>query len=79
MRSETLTVRIDIRVKKRLDRLARITGRSRSSLAAEAIREYIDVNDWQVSAIKRAIASLDRGEWVSHDWVKKWVASWDSK
>jgi predicted transcriptional regulator len=70
MRSTTFTVRVDTAAKKRLKRLAKSTGRSRSFLAAEAINEYLDVNEWQVAGIKRAIASLDRGEGISHERVK---------
>ena len=76
MKSSTLTVRVDTGVKKRLERLARSTGRTRSFLAAEAINEYLDINEWQVTGIKRAIASLDRGKGIAHDQVKDWVASW---
>jgi len=79
MRSTTFTVRVDTGMKKRLERLARSTGRSRSFLAAEAINEYLEVNEWQVTGIRRAIASLDRGEGVPHEAVKDWVASWGSK
>jgi len=78
MSSTTFTVRVDADVKKRLERLARSTGRSRSFLAAAAINEYLEINEWQVTGVKRAIASLDRGEGISHDSVKDWVASWGS-
>ena len=77
--SATFTVRVDSGVKKRLERLAKSTGRSRSFLAAEAINEYLEVNEWQVAGIKRAIASLDRGEGIPNDSVKDWVASWGSE
>lgn len=76
MTSATFTVRVEKVAKKRLEKLAKNTGRSRSFLAAEAIGEYLDVNEWQVAGIKRAIASLDRGEGVPHARVKEWVASW---
>src|SRR5258707_3421877 len=76
MRSTTFTVRVDTGVKKRLERLAKSTGRSRSFLAAEAINEYLELNEWQVAGIKRAVASLDRGEGIFHELVKDWVASW---
>lgn len=79
MRSTTFTVRVDQMAKKRLEKLAENTGRSRSYLAAEAINEYLDVNEWQVTGIKRAIASLDRGEGVPHQQVKDWIASWGSE
>jgi len=78
MNSTTFTVRIDTRVKKRLERLAKSTGRTRSFLAAEAITEYLEINEWQVAGIKRAMASLDRGEGIPHDSVKDWIASWGS-
>ena len=78
MNTTTFTVRVDTSVKKRLERLAKSTGRSRSFLAAEAIAEYLEINEWQVAGIKRAMASLDRGEGISNDSVKDWVASWDS-
>ena len=78
MRSTTFTVRVDALAKKRLERLAKSTGRSRSFLAAEAINEYLDVNEWQVAGVRRAIASLDRGKGIPHERVKDWVASWGS-
>ena len=78
MRSTTFTVRIDTGVKKRLERLAKSTGRSRSFLAAEAINGYLEINEWQVAGIKHAMASLERGEGIPHDSVKDWVASWGS-
>jgi RHH-type rel operon transcriptional repressor/antitoxin RelB len=79
MASTTFTVRVDPAVKKRLERLAKSTGRSQSFLAAEALSEYLDVNEWQVAGIRKAMASLDRGEGVPHDQVKAWVGSWGGK
>jgi RHH-type rel operon transcriptional repressor/antitoxin RelB len=76
MPSTTFTVRVDSGVKKRLEKLAKNTGRSRSFLAAEAITEYISVNDWQVTGIKNAAASLDQGKGIPHQEVKDWVSSW---
>ena len=79
MPSTTFTVRVEPEVKKRLEKLAKSTGRSRSYLAAEALNEYLDVNEWQVAGVKRAIASLDSGEGVPHREVKDWVNSWGRK
>jgi len=79
MRSTTFTVRVEPEVKKRLEKLARSTGRTRSFLAAEALNEYLDVNEWQVAGVKRAIAALDRGEGVPHKEIKDWVNSWGHK
>jgi RHH-type rel operon transcriptional repressor/antitoxin RelB len=79
MPSTTFTVRVEPGVKKRLEKLAKSTGRTRSFLAAEALNDYLDANEWQVAGVKRAIVSLDRGEGVSHQDVKDWVTSWDRK
>ena len=79
MPSTTFTVRVDPAVKQRLEKLAKNTGRSRSFLAAEAITEYLGVNEWQVAGTKQAIASLDRGERIAHQDVKDWVSSWGTR
>lgn len=79
MSSSTFTVRVDAAVKKRLEKLAKDTGRSRSFLAAEAIGEYVDVNEWQIAGIKQAMVSLDRGEGIAHEQVTEWVRSWGSR
>ena len=79
MTSTTFTVRVEAKVKKRLERLAKSTGRSRSFLAAQAFSEYLDANEWQVVGIGRAMESLDRGEGVPHEEVKDWVNSWGRK
>jgi predicted transcriptional regulator len=79
MASTTFTVRVETDVKKRLEKLAKSTGRSRSFLAAEALNEYLDVNEWQVAGVRSAMATLDRGETVPHERVKAWVNSWGGK
>jgi RHH-type transcriptional regulator, rel operon repressor / antitoxin RelB len=79
MASTTFTLRVETDVKKRLEKLAKSTGRSRSFLAAEALSEYLDVNEWQVAGVSKAMGSLDRGEGVPNEKVKAWVNSWGGK
>ena len=79
MSSTTVSVRIDPMIKKRLEKLAKSTSRSRSFLAAEAINEYLELNEWQVAGIQKAITSFAEGRSVSHRQVKDWVNSWDGK
>ncbi len=73
--STVLSVRIGKPIKKRLARLARAMKRSQSFLAAEAIEEFVDVQEWQLAGIEKALASLDRGAGVPHEDVKAWAAS----
>lgn len=60
-----VTLRLRPALKEELDKLARTKRRGASNLAADAIREYIDVNRWQVEHIQKAIAEADRGEFAS--------------
>jgi RHH-type rel operon transcriptional repressor/antitoxin RelB len=74
--SETLSVRLDSDVKKRLENLSVRSKRSKSFLAAEAIAAYVESEEWQLAEIQAGIDELDRGEWVSHERVVKWMRSW---
>jgi RHH-type transcriptional regulator, rel operon repressor / antitoxin RelB len=74
--STTMTIRLEDDTKDRLDKLAEATQRSRSFLAAEAIREYVELNEWQVGEIRTAIAEADRGEFASDAEVKRFFDGW---
>ncbi len=76
--STTLTIRVDKAVKERLENLAKMTKRSKSSLAAEGISAYVELKEKQVEGIKKAMASLDVGHGLQHGDVADWVASWDT-
>ena len=78
MSSATFTIRMEPEEKQRLEALAQATGRSRSFLAADAIRAYLDVQEWQVAGISAALRSVEENGGVDHADVKAWVASWDA-
>jgi RHH-type rel operon transcriptional repressor/antitoxin RelB len=77
--STTMTLRLDDEVKDRLDKLAETTQRSKSFLAAEAIREFVENNEWQIQETKAALKEAQAGDFASDDDVaalaKKWKAS----
>jgi RHH-type transcriptional regulator, rel operon repressor / antitoxin RelB len=79
MNTDTVSVRLARSTKARLQQLAKSTGRSRAFLAAEAIEEYLDINEWQVAGVLGAIASLDRGKGIPHPRIKEWVTSWETR
>ena len=74
--SITLTLRLNADLKKRLEKLARSTRRTRSFLAAEAIRDYVKLNEWQVEEIEKAIQEADRGEFANEPAVKRVFKKW---
>jgi RHH-type rel operon transcriptional repressor/antitoxin RelB len=63
--SSVLTLRLDAKLKSQLDRLSKSMNRSRSFVAAQAIQEYVSVNEWQINEIKKGIAEADAGDFVS--------------
>lgn len=74
--STTMTVRLEDEVKDRLDRLAESTQRSKSFLAAEAIRVYVESNEWQIAEIETAIAEADAGDFASDKAVSALARKW---
>jgi len=61
----TLTIRSDL--SKRLEQLAKTTKQSKSSLASQAIEDFLTVQEWHIEAIKEGIEAADKGEVVSHE------------
>ena len=81
--SEPVTLRLDNSTRKRLDRLAKATERSRAALAADAVRQYLDLNEWQIAAIEAGVREANRGRLIDHarlksKWEKKLAAALDA-
>jgi len=74
--SATMTIRLEPALKERLDHLAEATQRSKSFLAAQAIREFVDLNEWQVQEIRNALAEADNEEFASGDLVREVLGKW---
>lgn len=77
--SNVLTLRLDPVIKKKLDKLATATQRSRSFLAAEAIREYVSLNEWQIEEIRKGLEEADRGDFASTGEVEKVMKKWTGR
>lgn len=74
--SSTMTVRLEDEVKDRLESLAASTQRSKSFLAAEAIREFVENNEWQIAEIQAALTEADAGDFASAQDVASLAARW---
>ena len=74
--STTMTLRLEDDVKTRLDKLADATQRSKSFLAAEAIREYVDNNEWQIREVKAALKEANAGDFASDAEVAALAKKW---
>lgn len=74
--STTMTVRLEDEVKDRLDRLAESTQRSKSFLAAEAIREFVESNEWQIAEIRAGLDEADGGEFATDKELAAMTRKW---
>ena len=77
--STTMTVRLEDDIKDRLDVLAEATQRSKSFLAAEAIRAYVESNEWQIGEIQAALTEADAGDFASDAQVAALAKKWKVK
>ena len=74
--STTMTIRLEVEVRDRLDQLAEATRRSKSFLAAEAIRAFVENNEWQIREIRAALKEADDGDFASDKDVAALSRKW---
>ncbi|MFZ3339809.1 MAG: CopG family transcriptional regulator [Terriglobales bacterium] len=71
--SAVLTLRLDAKLKKQLDRLSKSMSRSRSFVAAQAIEEYVSVNEWQIAEIKKGLAEADARDFATAEEMQQTI------
>jgi RHH-type rel operon transcriptional repressor/antitoxin RelB len=71
--SSVLTLRLDAKLKSQLDRLSKSMNRSRSFVAAQAIQEFVSVNEWQINEIKKGLAEADAGDFASAEEMQQTI------
>ena len=76
MDSNTITIRLPSKLKNQLARLAKATDRSKSWLAADAIRTYVQLQEWQVQEIKAGVKEADARDFASDGEVMAVIAKW---
>ena len=71
--SSVLTLRLDTKLKNQLDRLSKSMNRSRSFVAAQAIQEFVSVNEWQINEIKKGLAEADAGDFATDEEMRQTI------
>ena len=67
--TETMTIRVSAETKRKLERIAAGTRRSKSFLAGEAVSAYVDRELQIIEGIKRGLVDVEAGRVVPHDEV----------
>jgi predicted transcriptional regulator len=76
MPKETISIRIDQEKRAALDTIADGLDRDRSHVINEAIDAYLEVHQWQIEQIQKAVAEADAGKFASTEKVEAFFAKW---
>lgn len=68
--AQPISVRMSDKDRKALDRIAKAQNRDRSFIINEAVRNYLELQEWQVAKIKQGLREADAGKFVSEDEVR---------
>lgn len=72
----TLSLRVDRKLSSKLEKRAKRVGRSKSSLAAWAIEQYLLSEEEDEALTRQAIADAEAGgPFISHEEMTKWMRS----
>jgi RHH-type rel operon transcriptional repressor/antitoxin RelB len=71
-----MSLRVPDDLANQLDALAAATGRTKSFLAGQAIRDFVERGSWQIAEITQAVAEADKGEFASDEEVAITAEKW---
>jgi predicted transcriptional regulator len=73
-----MSLRIPDEIADTLANLAKATGRSKSYLAVDALREYLAREAWQIEEIQKALKEADAGDFASAEEVSAIAEKWNA-
>lgn len=71
-----MSVRLPDELSQQLEALAAATGRTKSFLAGQAIRDFLEREAWQIAEIEQALREADAGDFASDDEVSALSTKW---
>src|ERR1019366_8658729 len=74
-RSATFSIRLKPGVKKRLAKLAKVSGRSSNFLISDAVESYVADQERMLGEIGQAERQVKSGHYVTHEDMKAWLLS----
>ncbi len=74
--SATLSIRLKSETKKRLARLAKVSGRSSNFLISDAVESYVADQERMLAEIREADRDVKSGHYIKHEDMKAWLLSW---
>lgn len=75
-KSFSLNIRLAPELADRLVAVATRLDRPKSWVVEQAVRQFLDLQSWQIAAIEEGIRDADAGRVVAHEQVVAWIESW---
>lgn len=72
-----MSMRLPDELTAQLDLLASATGRTKSFLAGQAIRDFVERESWQIAEVTQAIAEADVGDFATEQEMSAIGAKWN--
>ena len=72
----TMSLRLPDEMADTLASLAKATGRSKSFLAINALRDYLAREAWQIAEIQKALEEADAGDFATENEVSATLTKW---
>jgi len=72
----SLSIELDGDLDRRLSEIAEGMDQPKTAVIEQALRNFIELRDWQDRAIDEGLRAAEEGRVFEHDEVAKWVESW---
>lgn len=72
----SMSMRLPDELVDQLNDLAEATGRTKTFLAVQAIKEFVHQQSWQISEIKKGLAEADAGDFATDEELEALKAKW---
>jgi predicted transcriptional regulator len=75
-KAASVNLRLEPELDQKLSAVATRLDRSRSWVIQQALKEFIELQLWQMSAIEEGLRDVESGRVTAHEDVVAWVESW---
>lgn len=76
IKTSPVSLRLEVGLNARIAAIAVAMDRPKSWAIEQAVKEFVEVREWQLAAIGEGIEAADAGRVVAHEAMAAWVRSW---
>ncbi len=72
----SLSIELDDGLDQRLSEIAEEMDQPKTAVIEQALRNFVELRDWQDAAIDEGLRAAEEGRVFEHDKVGEWIDSW---